>query len=197
MPDRSYLEWPFLENRHRELARRIEDWARDALSADGCETDVDVDETCRGLVARLAEGNWLSHCVADAEPSGPSRLDVRSLCLLREHLARHSALADFAFAMQGQGVKVLSEKELLDATGRRFNTGKEDPLAAEFARRFTKEFPALAKKYPVYAELQNIFDNRIVCGNLLQPGIKFFVFPLKMRQQAGFGRHNFQWIIHP
>ncbi|MFO1057366.1 MAG: acyl-CoA dehydrogenase family protein [Dongiaceae bacterium] len=31
------------------------------------------------------------------------RLDVRSLCLIRETLARHDGLADFAFAMQGLG----------------------------------------------------------------------------------------------
>ena len=31
------------------------------------------------------------------------KLDVRSLCLIRETLARHNALADFAFAMQGLG----------------------------------------------------------------------------------------------
>ena len=30
-------------------------------------------------------------------------LDVRSLCLIRETLARHDGLADFAFAMQGLG----------------------------------------------------------------------------------------------
>jgi acyl-CoA dehydrogenase len=33
----------------------------------------------------------------------PGPLDVRTLCLTRETLARHDGLADFAFAMQGLG----------------------------------------------------------------------------------------------
>ncbi|MEZ5448972.1 MAG: acyl-CoA dehydrogenase family protein [Thiolinea sp.] len=35
-------------------------------------------------------------------------LDVRSLCLSREILARHDALADFSFAMQGLGMGAVS-----------------------------------------------------------------------------------------
>ncbi|HEV3077340.1 MAG TPA: acyl-CoA dehydrogenase family protein [Thermoanaerobaculia bacterium] len=40
--------------------------------------------------------------------SGTAGLDVRTLCLLRETFARGSALADFAFAMQGLGSGPLS-----------------------------------------------------------------------------------------
>ena len=36
-------------------------------------------------------------------PMSPPPLDVRTLCLIRETLARHDGLADFAFAMQGLG----------------------------------------------------------------------------------------------
>jgi acyl-CoA dehydrogenase len=41
-------------------------------------------------------------------PTGPAILDVRSLCLIRETLARHDGLADFAFAMQGLGTGAIS-----------------------------------------------------------------------------------------
>jgi len=40
--------------------------------------------------------------------SGGVDLDVRSLCLIRETLARHDGLADFAFAMQGLGMGAVS-----------------------------------------------------------------------------------------
>ena len=81
------LEWPFFEERHREFAA----WAREHLpSAEG-----DLDERCRRLVKALANG-WLEHSVR-------APLDVRTLCLARETLAYHDALADFAFAMQGLG----------------------------------------------------------------------------------------------
>ena len=49
-----------------------------------------------GFVRALARDGWLGHAVG--EP-----LDVRTLCLARETLARHDGLADFAFAMQGLG----------------------------------------------------------------------------------------------
>jgi acyl-CoA dehydrogenase len=53
-----------------------------------------VDDRCRELVGALADGGWLRYAVP---------ADVRSLCLVRETLASHDALADFAFAMQGLG----------------------------------------------------------------------------------------------
>jgi len=67
-----------------------------------------------------------------------------------------------AFEFVGQGVKVLSENEMLTERGERVHTGKSDELTARFARSFTKEFDKLIEKYPVYAELQNIFDLALV-----------------------------------
>ncbi len=72
-----------------------------------------------------------------------------------------------AFAIRGQGVKVLSENELLTAQGQRVHTGKSDELNRLFAQSFTKHFGDLCDKYPVYAELRNIFDLALV-GALLR-----------------------------
>ncbi len=96
MADRSYLDWPFFEDRHRDLAARLEDWCAAHLPVD----HGDVDAACRGLVAALGDAGWLAHTGVEAG----ARLDVRTLCLIRETLARHDALADFAFAMQGLGM---------------------------------------------------------------------------------------------
>ena len=57
-----------------------------------------------GLVAALGRGGWLQHTGAGAGEV----LDVRTLCLIRETLARHDPLADFAFAMQGLGMGAVS-----------------------------------------------------------------------------------------
>jgi acyl-CoA dehydrogenase len=94
--DRTFLDWPFFEERHRALARELETWAGAKL-ANGHDHG-SVDDACRSLVRALAEGGWLNHAAPD-----DARLDVRTLCLVRETLARHSGLADFAFAMQGLG----------------------------------------------------------------------------------------------
>jgi acyl-CoA dehydrogenase len=107
MPDRSYLAWPFFEERHRALAAEVERFAADALT-DLDDNAADVDATCRRLVGRLAEAGLLRHVVPAAYGGVHERLDVRSLCLARETLARFAALADFAFAMQGLGSGAIS-----------------------------------------------------------------------------------------
>lgn len=101
MADRSFLMWPFFEDRHRELAEALDAWAGREL---GAVDHSDTDAACRDLVRMLGEGGWLRHSGA---PEGEV-LDVRSLCLIRETLARHDGLADFAFAMQGLGTGALS-----------------------------------------------------------------------------------------
>jgi Protein of unknown function (DUF1598) len=63
-----------------------------------------------------------------------------------------------AFELVGQGVRVLSENEMLAEQGKRVHTGQSDPLNRQFAEAFTAHFADLAKNYPVYAELRNIFD---------------------------------------
>jgi acyl-CoA dehydrogenase len=107
MPDRTYLAWPFFEARHRALAEEIERWAGDALG-DLDHNTTDVDASCRRLVARLAEAHLLRHVVPAAYGGRHEHLDVRSLCLARETLARFASLADFAFAMQGLGSGAIS-----------------------------------------------------------------------------------------
>jgi acyl-CoA dehydrogenase len=104
VPDRSFLDWPFFEDRHRTLAETLEGWAGARLP--GIDHG-DVDAACRELVARLGDGGWLAHSAVDPEDA-ESKLDVRSLCIIRETLARHDGLADFAFAMQGLGTGALS-----------------------------------------------------------------------------------------
>jgi acyl-CoA dehydrogenase len=96
-----FLDWPFFDERHRAFAAELERWCERELS-DGEPADVDF--ACRSLVRQLGEGGWLRYCVPDDD----GRLDVRSLALIREILARHSGLADFAFAMQGLGSGAIS-----------------------------------------------------------------------------------------
>ncbi len=103
MADRSFLDWPFFDDRHRDLANRLDVWCADNLS--GIDHG-DTDAACRALVAALGDSGWLHHAAID--PDGTGALDVRTLCLIRETLARHDGLADFAFAMQGLGTGAIS-----------------------------------------------------------------------------------------
>ena len=105
MADRSFLDWPFFDESHRGLAEELEGWC--AAELDDGEAE-DVDEACRTLVRKLGQGGWLRYCVPEAHGGVHEKLDVRSLALIRETLARHSGLADYAFAMQGLGSGTIS-----------------------------------------------------------------------------------------
>jgi acyl-CoA dehydrogenase len=95
------LRWPFYTDAHRSFAAELDAWAREHVAALPDVGETGLDAHCRDLVASLAAGGWLAHTVADP-------LDVRTLCLARETLAYHHALADFSFAMQGLGSGAIS-----------------------------------------------------------------------------------------
>ncbi|AUT61353.1 acyl-CoA dehydrogenase family protein [Paraburkholderia terrae] len=98
---RGALAWPFFEVRHRELAEGIETWAAQHLAHVPHD---DADTTCRQLVRALGEAGWLKYGVGGAQYGGHGdTIDTRAVCLLRETLAKHDGLADFALAMQGLG----------------------------------------------------------------------------------------------
>jgi acyl-CoA dehydrogenase len=107
MTDRSYLGWPFFEERHRRLAQDLERFAAGALAGPGhgAGDDAAVDAACRRLVRRLGDAGLLNHCCV---PVAGGAFEVRSLALSRDVLARHDPLADFAFAMQGLGTGPIS-----------------------------------------------------------------------------------------
>lgn len=105
MADFAFLDWPFFDESHRRLGHELDDWCTAELHA---EHGDDVDEECRLLVRKLGAAGWLRYCVPASHGGVHEQLDVRSLALIRETLARHSGLADFAFAMQGLGSGTIS-----------------------------------------------------------------------------------------
>ncbi len=107
MSDQSFLNWPFFEDKHRVLALELENWAKSELT-EYSSAPANVDLACQELVQKLADGGWLDYCVTNKYGGTNPNLDVRSLCLIRETLARFSGLADFAFAMQGLGSGTIS-----------------------------------------------------------------------------------------
>lgn len=110
MSDVSFLDWPFFEDHHRKLAVDLDAWAKHNLPSitDTPDAHHNVDDTCRKLVKSLGKAGWLKFAVPAAYGGEHETLDVRSLCIIRETLARHSGLADFAFAMQGLGSGAIS-----------------------------------------------------------------------------------------
>ena len=101
MPSSPHLDWPFFEPHHKALAAELDQWASAHLSSD---YDGNVDDACRELVRQLGTAGWLNHAIGGKSYGATSEaIDTRAICLIRETLARHAGLADFAFAMQGLG----------------------------------------------------------------------------------------------
>jgi acyl-CoA dehydrogenase len=104
MADKTYLDWPFLGDSHRNLQSALVDWCEQYAFDDGDN----VDQICRKLVADLGKAGWLKNCVPGAWGGTNEKLDVRSIALCRETLAYYSGLADFSLAMQGLGSGAIS-----------------------------------------------------------------------------------------
>ncbi len=109
MRDATWLDWPFFDDTHRALAHELDAWCATALAH---VDHHDADAACKQLVRAMGSAGWLRYAV----PAGPDgawggqlpQVDSRSVCILRETLARHEGLADFAFAMQGLGSGAIS-----------------------------------------------------------------------------------------
>ncbi len=109
MSEQNWLDWPFFDERHPQFARELDDWCQATLP--GLDHS-DTDAACRKLVRALGDAGWLRIAV----PQGPDgswggrwpQIDSRAVCIMRETLARHEGLADFAFAMQGLGSGAIS-----------------------------------------------------------------------------------------
>ncbi len=94
----SQYDLPFFDTAHADLARGLADWAPQQQVDES-----DDRRACKDWVKRMGQGGWLRYCVPAAHGGALPQLDSRALVILRETLAFHSPLADFAFAMQGLG----------------------------------------------------------------------------------------------
>lgn len=103
----THYEWPFFEDRHRRLASELDRWCAENVSH--AAHGIDVDAHCKALVRALGAGGWLTHAIGGTRyGAAADAIDTRAICILRETLARHDGLADFAFAMQGLGSGAIS-----------------------------------------------------------------------------------------
>jgi acyl-CoA dehydrogenase len=103
------LSWPFFAPEHRVAAELVTKWSREhLLGATHGESRTEVDAQARKLVAGLGTAGITRYCVRAEHGGALEEFDSRAICLIRETLAYHDGLADFAFAMQGLGSGSLS-----------------------------------------------------------------------------------------
>ena len=113
MNSASHLAWPFFDEAHRVFKTQLQNWtSKQFADQHGHDESRDaIDRECVSLVKALGQGGWLKPAIAGKAHGGASEvIDTRTICLLREELAWHHGLADFAFAMQGLGSGAISLK---------------------------------------------------------------------------------------
>ncbi|NJS37256.1 MAG: acyl-CoA dehydrogenase, partial [Brachymonas sp.] len=98
-----HLSLPFFEPQHLEIGNCLADW----LPKQHID-DSDDRSACKAWVKLLGANQWLKYCVPASSGGAFESIDSRALVILRENLAFHSALGDFAFAMQGLGSGAIS-----------------------------------------------------------------------------------------
>ena len=121
-----WLSWPFFDDSHRALARDVRSWLDNEVKTPPTPTPAPLPSVAQfekqkgegegkgqgkgelpavtiDWVRRLGSAGWLRYVVPSEYGGARDSFDVRSLCLIREALAYHSGIADFAFAMQGLG----------------------------------------------------------------------------------------------
>jgi acyl-CoA dehydrogenase len=99
--DRLIAQLPFFTPEHRNLAQTVAQFVAREIEPRAA-VEENVGDVARDFVHLLAGAGLLNYAVSE------SKLDVRSLCLIREELAYSSALADLAFVMQGLGTYAIA-----------------------------------------------------------------------------------------
>jgi len=76
-----------------------------------------------------------------------------------------------AFELRGQGVKVLTEDEVVAADGSVSGTGKTSPVAQKWATLMTAQYDELSAKEPIFGELRNLMDMCVVAALISKEGL--------------------------
>ncbi|MGI9455609.1 MAG: DUF1598 domain-containing protein, partial [Aeoliella sp.] len=79
-------------------------------------------------------------------------------------------VSDDALAMQivGEGVKLVGENEVVSQHGGRQASGGVNRASDTFTKAFTKVYPDLAERSPVYAQLRNCIDMAVAAAFIQQ-----------------------------
>ncbi len=73
-----------------------------------------------------------------------------------------------AMKLEGDGVKLVGEDELVTAEGQRQSVGATSRASQMFTTTFTKKYPELAERSPVFAELRNLIDMAVAAAFIQQ-----------------------------
>ena len=69
----------------------------------------------------------------------------------------------------GDGVKLIGANERVNADGKRIKSGGINKASQAFCQQFTVQYPTLAKRSPVYAQMRNLIDMTVAYSDVTRP----------------------------
>jgi len=106
--------------------------------------------------------------VAKANPRSVARNALQRWYFTPDYECVRVSEDQLAMALEGEGVRLMSEDEFVQANGLRAAAGSVDRASHEFVSTFTMKYAELAAKEPVYAQLRNLIDMSIAAAFIQQ-----------------------------
>jgi hypothetical protein len=106
--------------------------------------------------------------VSRANPQDVSRNALQRWYFTPNYECLRVSEDELAVALEGNGVQLVGEHQLVEAAGNRVASGRVDPASQAFTKAFTQKYAELAAKEPVYAQLRNLIDMAIAAAFIQQ-----------------------------
>jgi hypothetical protein len=100
----------------------------------------------------------LTSYVERANPAQVARNALQRWYFVPEYQCVRVSEDSLAMQLEGEGVKLVGENEVVDKDGKRGVAAKGNRASDAFVKAFTKVYPRLAQRAPVYAQLRNCID---------------------------------------
>lgn len=100
----------------------------------------------------------LTSYVDRANPAAIARNALQRWFFVPDYQCVRVSDDSLAMKLEGEGVKLVGENEVVSKDGARSRARKANPASDAFVRAFTKMYPKLAERTPIYAQLRNCID---------------------------------------
>jgi hypothetical protein len=110
----------------------------------------------------------LTSYVERANPSSVARNALARWYFVPDYQCVRTSADRLAMELVGDGVKLVGESEMVASDGARHQARRPDKASEMFVTGFTKKYPQLAEKSPVYAQLRNLIDMAVAAAFIRQ-----------------------------
>lgn len=104
--------------------------------------------------------------VEKASPSSSSRNAMARWYFVPNYESLRVSEDGLGVQLVGEGVKLVGANEVVQADGSRMDSQNADRASRIFTQSFTKMYPQLARRSPVFAQLRNLIDMAITAATI-------------------------------